>query len=138
MKQKTKALLVDIAGFGLILIAIPIGWVPGPGGIPLLILGLSLLATNHDWAERVMQRVKDESLKASKHVSESSHTTKWVIDISSVLFITGAVLLFIEFTGSLAITSAISLVFSGVILLFTNQNRHLRFWNKLSKKHKNK
>ncbi len=138
MKQKTKALLIDIAGFGLILIAIPIGWIPGPGGIPVLILGLSLLATNHDWADRIMQRVKDESLKASKKVSESSPTTKWVIDILSILFITGAVLLFVEFTGSLAITSGISLVISGTTLLITNQNRHLRFWKKFFRKHKNK
>lgn len=138
MQQKTKALLIDIAGVGLLLIAIPIGWIPGPGGIPLVILGLSLLATNHDWAERLMQRVKDQSTKASTLVSESTPRTKWLIDVASVIFITIAVLLFVEFTGSLAITSGISLIISGVILLFTNQNRHLRFWKKIFSKHKNK
>lgn len=138
MQKKTKAILIDIAGFGLLLAAIPIGWIPGPGGIPVVILGLSLLATNHDWADKMMQRVKDESVKASKRVSESSKTTKWLIDIASVAFIAVAVILFTEFTGSLAITSGISLVISGATLLITNQNRINRVWQKFKQKHKNK
>ena len=138
MNKKTKALLIDIAGFGLIIVAIPIGWIPGPGGIPVLILGLSLLANNHEWARRVMERVKEQSLKASKKVSESSPVAKWVIDIISIIFIAAAVILFTHFTKSLAITSGISLAISAVVLLSTNQNRHIKLWDKLLRKHKNK
>lgn len=35
--------------------AIATGWLPGPGGIPLFIIGLSLLAINHEWAERYIE-----------------------------------------------------------------------------------
>lgn len=136
MKSKTKALLVDILGVLLILAAIPLGWLPGPGGIPLVILGLSLLATNHEWAERWLNHVKHETTKAAKRVSDADPMTKWGIDILSVLFIAGAVMLVTQFTRSIATTAAISLVIVGTTLLVTNQNRYLRAWNKLRRKHK--
>lgn len=138
MKKRVRAIAVDILGVSLLLAAIPIGWVPGPGGIPLVILGLSLLATNHEWAGRLMERVKEHSAKASKQVSESSPRTKWIIDILSVVFIAAAVILFTQFTQSIAITSAVSLVISGIILLVTNQNRYKKLWQTFRQKHKNK
>jgi hypothetical protein len=41
------------------------GWLPGPGGVPLFFAGLALLAANHDWAERWLEkaRVKGKSFK---------------------------------------------------------------------------
>jgi hypothetical protein len=138
MKHRIRAVAIDILGLSLILAAIPIGWIPGPGGIPLVILGLSLLATNHEWAGRLMEQVKERSANASKSVSESSPRAKWVIDILSIVFIAAAVILFTQFTQSIAITSAVSFVISGVILLATNQNRYKRLWNTFRKKHKNK
>jgi hypothetical protein len=138
MKHRIRAVAIDILGLSLILAAIPIGWIPGPGGIPLVILGLSLLATNHEWAGRLMEQVKERSANASKSVSESSPRAKWVIDILSIVFIAAAVILFTQFTQSIAITSAVSFIISGVILLATNQNPSTRLWNTFRKKHKNK
>ena len=136
MKRRSKAILIDILGFGLIIVAIPIGWLPGPGGIPLIIIGLSLLANNHEWAERLMNRLKSEVGKASQRVTEADPVTKWTIDILSVVFIAGAVILITQFTRNLATTAGISLVLAGTTLLITNQNRHVKFWNKLRRKHK--
>lgn len=136
MKQKTKAILVDILGFTLIIVAIPIGWLPGPGGIPLIILGLSLLATNHEWAERIMNRLKAKVSTASKRVTEADPVTKWGIDILGIIFITGAVILLTQFTKSLTTTAAISLCIGATVLLLTNQNRHKKIWRKIFRKHK--
>ena len=138
MKEKTKAILVDILGFTLILVAIPISWLPGPGGIPLIILGLSLLATNHEWAERIMNRVKSEALKASKRVTDADPVTKWGIDILGIIFIAVAVILVTQFTRSIATTAAISLSIGAVVLLISNQNRYQKLWERLRGKHKNK
>jgi hypothetical protein len=135
MKQKTKAILVDILGFALIIVAIPISWLPGPGGIPLIILGLSLLATNHEWAERIMNRLKHEVSKASKRVTDADPATKWGIDILGIIFISVAVILLTQFTKSIATTAGISLCIGAVILLLTNQNRHIKVWNKIRRKH---
>lgn len=134
MRSKPKAILVDILGFTLVLVAIPIGWIPGPGGIAVLILGLSLLASNHSWAERIMNRVKQEVFKANQKVAEADPATKWAIDIFGVVCIIGAVWLLTEFTQSLATTSAISFVIVGILMILTNQNRHKKLIDKIKRK----
>lgn len=137
MKRKTKAILIDILGFTCIIAAPFLGWLPGPGGIPLVILGLSLLANNHEWAERLMERVKEHSSNASKKVTEASPAMRWAIDILSVVFIALAVILLTQYTRNITTTAAVSLSIAAIILFATNQNRYKRAWDKLFKKHKN-
>lgn len=136
MKKKTRALLIDILGFTCIIIAPFLGWIPGPGGIPLLIIGLSLLANNHEWAEKLLQKVKDRTSSAAAKVTEASPAVQWAIDIGSVILIAAAVIVITQATKSLLTTAAISFIIAGVILLATNQNRYLKLWNKLRSKHK--
>lgn len=134
MKERTKAILIDILGFGLIIAAIPIGWLPGPGGIAVLILGLSLLSMNHEWAARLQRSVKDKAVEASRKVSEASPATSWAIDIASIVFIAIAVVLMTQFTKSIVVTSGISFVIAGVAMAATNRNRYKRIWDKLKRK----
>lgn len=58
-----KALLyrigVGIVGGLLIILAPLTGWLPGPGGIPLFIAGLAVLASEFEWAQRLLQWVKE-------------------------------------------------------------------------------
>lgn len=50
---------VGIVG-GILIIAAPLtGWLPGPGGIPLFIAGLAVLASEFEWAQRLLMRVKE-------------------------------------------------------------------------------
>lgn len=136
MKDKTRRLLIDIAGFSCIIIAPFLGWIPGPGGIPLLIIGLSLLANNHEWAERLLERVKKKTSSAAAKVSEASPAVKWAIDIGSIILIAAAVTIITQVTGSLLKTASISFIIAGIILLATNQNRYQKIWSKFRAKHK--
>ncbi len=36
------------------------GWLPGPGGIPLFLIGIAILATEFAWAKRVRDWVIDK------------------------------------------------------------------------------
>lgn len=49
--------IVLIVGSMLILAAAATGWLPGPGGIPLFLIGIAILATEFVWAERIRDRV---------------------------------------------------------------------------------
>ena len=64
MRQKKynllKKLAIDIVGVVMIIGSILFGWIPGPGGIPLLIGGLGLLSVNHIWAGKLLQKIKDK------------------------------------------------------------------------------
>jgi hypothetical protein len=58
VKRFLKRFGVDIAGYTCLLLVIPVGWLPGPGGIPLLVLSLSLLSMHNPWAKRLLDYVK--------------------------------------------------------------------------------
>jgi 4-hydroxybenzoate polyprenyltransferase len=52
--------LVLIIGTLFILAAAATGWLPGPGGIPLFLIGVAILATEFAWAERLRDRILDK------------------------------------------------------------------------------
>ncbi|MEK7153613.1 MAG: PGPGW domain-containing protein [Patescibacteria group bacterium] len=51
--------LVLIVGSLFILAAAATGWLPGPGGIPLFLIGVAVLATEFAWAERLRDKLMD-------------------------------------------------------------------------------
>ncbi len=59
--RNSRKLVIAVIGGTVILLAIPIGvLLPGPGGIPLAILGLAILASEFVWARRMLKRVHRE------------------------------------------------------------------------------
>ncbi len=42
----------------LILLGLLTGWLPGPGGIPLTLAGLAVLASEFAWAHRLLSRAR--------------------------------------------------------------------------------
>jgi hypothetical protein len=69
----------------ILLIAAPLtGWLPGPGGIPLLIAGLAVLASEFAWAQHVLHRVK----------TWAQHLAAWTGKQPAWLKFLGTVLLF--------------------------------------------
>lgn len=46
--------VVGVVGVSIMLLAISIGWLPGPGGVPLFLVGLAVLATEFVWASKVL------------------------------------------------------------------------------------
>ena len=52
MKRLWLRVIVGVAGAVLIIAAPLTGWLPGPGGIPLFLLGLAVLSSEFMWAER--------------------------------------------------------------------------------------
>ncbi len=84
IREKTpiwKVVLSDIAGVSLLILVPFLGPLPGPGGIPLLLAGLGLLAMNHDWADRWLHYAKIHS-ESLRHVFFPDTTwVKWAWDI---------------------------------------------------------
>jgi hypothetical protein len=132
-RDQLKRIGVDILGYALIIAAGLTGWLPGPGGIPLLILGLSLLATNHDWADRWLKIVKKRGVDISSKLFSDKPSVRWGIDIASVILIALAVLLLTQFTRNIAKTAAISLIIASVFLLLGNRHRIKSLRKRLTK-----
>ena len=51
--------IVVVTGSLILLISATIGWLPGPGGIPLFLLGIAILASEFTWAERIRDLILD-------------------------------------------------------------------------------
>jgi uncharacterized protein (TIGR02611 family) len=58
-------LAVGVVGALLLVLAAVTGPLPGPGGIPLALLALAVLATEFEWAARLLNRVRRELVRAS-------------------------------------------------------------------------
>jgi Putative transmembrane protein (PGPGW) len=57
--RRVYRVTVGVVGVLLVLLAGATGWLPGPGGIPLALLGLAVLASEFEWAARLLDRVKE-------------------------------------------------------------------------------
>jgi hypothetical protein len=49
--------IVLVIGMLFVLAAAATGWLPGPGGIPLFLIGIAILASEFAWAERIRDRI---------------------------------------------------------------------------------
>jgi uncharacterized protein (TIGR02611 family) len=58
--EQVRRIFLIIAGFTLLLAGIVMIVTPGPG-LPIILLGLGLLAAEFVWARRLMERIKRES-----------------------------------------------------------------------------
>lgn len=115
LKRYGKIVLFDsLAGLcfvGVILF----GWLPGPGGIPLFLAGLGLLAVNHDWAERWLETAKHKGKTFKQILFPRVAWIRHTYDIVSVLIFVGSV--YIYFRRISTITSVVS-VAAGCFALF--------------------
>lgn len=135
--QFWKILLFDLVGVLLMLLAIATGWLPGPGGIPLFIIGLSILAIHHDWAQKYIDRLKEYVDDIGKKIFSSNENIQTTYDLMSPLMIIGGGFLLWLHNATWQITAGIFLIITGVTILFGNRNRFQKIKSKF-KKHKNK
>ena len=78
-KRKLVVYRVAVGLLGLILVALGFvsGPIPGPGGIPLVLLGLAVWSSEFEWAHQLMQRFKAQ-LHRYRTWSASKKTLFWV------------------------------------------------------------
>jgi uncharacterized protein (TIGR02611 family) len=99
-KRKLAFYRFAIAVLGLILVALGFvsGPLPGPGGIPLVLLGLAVWSSEFEWAHQVMQWFKAE-LHRYRTWSRPKKTFFWVVFFSCCGLLGYAYLLAIGIPG---------------------------------------
>lgn len=132
-RSRIKKILVDIAGFGLIIAAPFFGWLPGPGGIPMAIAGLAMLATNHEWAENLLRDFDDKRQELTTKYLVGNRRVAWIIDSLSVVFIGCGVVVSSNADVLWQRGLGIGGISFGIILLISNQQRLDRLLKKLKK-----
>lgn len=112
-----KNIATDILGGLLILTALLLGWLPGPGGIPMLIAGLSLLSTNHKWARRWLDWLKHHGERLATYLF-ANHKLVPFWQVTAVLLVSagGTTIFFAQ--GKLQAGLGVSAVMFGLFLLW--------------------
>lgn len=86
IKHSFKRVIVETVGWLLVIVGLAAIVLPGPG-LLILFLGLSLLATQYNWAEKRVAPVKKAAFRASRQAVESKLNV--VVSVITVLIIAG-------------------------------------------------
>ncbi|HPD99106.1 MAG TPA: hypothetical protein PKV52_02450 [Candidatus Saccharibacteria bacterium] len=130
MKRHVKRVIYDVVGILLILISPFLDWIPGPGGIPVFLAGLGLLAVHNDWAKRILDwaKINADHLLASLFPRKKS--IERVHDAIGILLIILSGVAFYYLTPPLQYILAIALLSSATFWLLYNRRRYHWFIKK--------
>ncbi len=78
LKRVIYRVVVALVGLLLITLGFLTGPIPGPGGIPLVLLGLAVLASEFEWAHRLMRSFKAQ-LRRFRSWSRLQQTGFWIV-----------------------------------------------------------
>lgn len=122
-KKFGKVMLFDSLAILCFIGVILFGWLPGPGGIPLFFLGLSLLAVNHDWAERWLNTFKVKGTSIKKWLFPNILWIKRAYDLVAVTAMFVAGLLIYKFDNRYIEAFAVIVVVFSLFVFLMNRNR---------------
>jgi len=129
--RHAKRIAVDGAGYLLILAAALTGWLPGPGGIPLLIAGLGLLSINNAWAKSLRIFVLKHGGKLVEILFPRWTWLEWGYDIVAFLLFLVTLLLELRHATLWQMSLGASAFFIALFIALTNRDRLNRLRNKL-------
>lgn len=118
-----KRIFTDIAGYGCLIAAPLIGWLPGPGGIPLILTGLGLLSINNPWAKRLLHYVRVRSQSLSEVMFPNKPWAMWLWDIFVVLLIVTGTLISVYSNNNVIRASSVAFYAMATTLFLLNRRR---------------
>lgn len=123
MKNTSRRVLIDTGGYLLILLAVLTGWLPGPGGIPLLLAGLGLLSIHNAWAMRLRDYLLAHGGKAVELLFPRNRHIQILYDLVVVLLIVFVGVLIWSQSAVWQISLAIALFFIALFIAGMNRDR---------------
>lgn len=67
--RRSRRTVILVVGLTIVALSVPIGLLPGPGGIAVAVAGLALLATEFVWARNLLRTVKAKAEAISAHAA---------------------------------------------------------------------
>jgi hypothetical protein len=133
-KRHAKRIVIDTAGYGLLVLAALTGWLPGPGGIPLALAGLGLLSINNQWARKIRQYLLDHGGKIVQVIFPKNKIVEWLYDIIVALLFLLVIVLGWRHAAVWQMSLSIGLFFFALAIALLNRDRY----NRLTARRKHK
>lgn len=130
MKKQLKRIAYDIAGVTLIVISPFLGWIPGPGGIPVFLAGLGLLAVHNAWAHTLLLYLKDNAVNVLESAFPRNPKIERLHDIVGITLLVMALGIAITLPPPYSYILPIMLSATAMFELLYNQRRYKQFKHK--------
>jgi hypothetical protein len=124
IKHYVQLVIFDTLAVLCMLAALLTGWLPGPGGIPLFLIGLSLLAINHEWAQRYIDMLREYADKISDVIFTPPRRV--FFDILTVFLLGLATFLLVRHSALWMVSLGIFSLAGASLCFFGNRNRWAR------------
>lgn len=125
-----KRLATDAGGYLLVITGLAIGWLPGPGGIPLVVAGLGLLSINNPWAARLRKYVIKHSGRLLGLFFPANRYVQWVYDVLVAILLIIVSLLAFNHAAIWQLSLSIALFFIAIFIAAMNRDRFMRIKRK--------
>ncbi len=135
MNKHVKRIVIDAAGYGLILLGIALGWLPGPGGIPLILAGLGLLSIHNVWAARIRDYLLKHGGKVVTILFPANRLVQALYDLIVVLLLILVAVFGWRHAAIWQVSLAIALFFIALLIASLNRERATRLKQRV-RKHK--
>ncbi|MFZ1323716.1 MAG: PGPGW domain-containing protein [Candidatus Saccharimonadales bacterium] len=123
LRKYSKLILFDTLALLCFIGVVLFGWIPGPGGVPLFLLGLGLLAANHDWAERWLETAKHKGVTFKKWLFPDIKWVRCTYDILTLALMAASVYLVAMYENRFIEAGAVFLGCSGLFVFLLNRDR---------------
>lgn len=89
--RHTRRVVILVLGLAIIAASVPIGFLPGPGGLAVAIAGLALLATEFLWARLLLRRTKLMAKRGARQAARNirRNPRPWRIPIVGAVLAAG-------------------------------------------------
>ncbi len=131
LKKTTKIVIYDSLGVLCIIGSILFGWLPGPGGIPLFLIGLGLIATHHDWAERYITIIKKYADNIGDLVFVDTPAIQALYDSISLVLVGLSAYLLYSRPNAVLLAFGLSSGFIAILIFLRNRHRYNRIKAKI-------
>ncbi len=123
MKWRENRILVDCVGYFLIVASAATGWLPGPGGLPLFVAGLSLLSIHNKWAQDLREYVLKNGGKFVKVLFPKHPLAQWTYDLVALALFAIAAYLGWKHAVWWQVSLAASAFFAATFISLMNRER---------------
>lgn len=123
MNSKLNRIITDAGGYVLILLGVALGWLPGPGGLPLILAGLGLLSIHNKWAAKLRGQLFHHSNRLVKFIFPNHPVAQWAYDVIVVLLLATTVWLAWQSYSFWKISIGATLFFIALLIAGYNRDR---------------
>jgi hypothetical protein len=121
--KKLKRVGIDAVGYFLILAGAALGWLPGPGGIPLVLAGLGLLSINNDWARRLREYLLKHGGRVATIIFPKNPLVEWIYDALVAILLVIVTILAWSHAAVWQVSLATALFFIALTIASLNRDR---------------